>query len=337
MSGTLPEILLRIAAAAAPDGGAGVKAALVAALQEKAAFDAGDIVLLSRNRDPLFFSLGAEGPPIVGRDLVEYVIVHRAPHRLDDLPEAQAFPSTLALLREQGLRSALVVPFRFDEPGMAGASGVLALARTHGWAFVGVSLPVLVPLAAMAGLALDHALRLSALGERAHALEVVSPWAAPAAERRQAQEREAAAARPVEDPSAASGVGEEVREALREAREAGRQLRARLAAAEERLLEAERLRDDWAQQAGALRTRTEEQEGAIRSLKREVVGARETAASAAEVAGAREAQIHELEVQLRKVGLELRSHLEAQTPAPAPEERDGPRSVRRSLRGGRSR
>lgn len=295
MSGSLAQVLLRIAAAAAPDGGAGVRAALQAALRDEAAFDVGEIILKRPHREPLVFPLGGASGPLVGPELVDHVLAHGAPYRIDDLPDALAFPVTEARMREHGVRSALVLPFRFDEHGMVEVTGALAVCRTHGWAFVGASLPMVAPLAGMAGLALDHALRLSALGERAHALEVASPWAAPAAEGQQARERTSSAAgeEPVE--------GEPVREALREAREAGRQLRSRLDAAEERLLEAERLRDEWAQRATTLGTRLEEQGAAMQALKREVVGARETAASAAEVAEAHGARVRELEAQLRQV------------------------------------
>ena len=88
------------------------------------------------------------------------------PLRFDDWRDAAAFPDTLARLRRLGLRSVLILPFRFAEPEGPRLRGALAVARRHGWAFVGASLHALAPLCGLAGLAFDQALRLSALTDR---------------------------------------------------------------------------------------------------------------------------------------------------------------------------
>jgi GAF domain-containing protein len=163
MSGKLAEILLRIAARVAADGGAGVRQELEAALRAAAPFDAGELVYLRAQGERESFQLGGSEGELLGRDLLAHVLDHGAPHRIDDLRDAAPFPETLERLRRQGLRSALVLPFRFEEPGLLPVTGALAVARAHGWAFVGASLPFLGPLAGMAGLALAQSLRLSAL------------------------------------------------------------------------------------------------------------------------------------------------------------------------------
>jgi hypothetical protein len=242
MSGSLADVLLRIAAAVAPDGGVAVRSTLDSALGEAAPFDAGEILLGDAEGGHRSFPLrGTEGP-LVGRDLVDHVLVQGAPFRVDDWRDAEPFPETLGRLRSAGLRSALLLPFHFADAGLLRVTGVLALARSHGWAFVGASLPRLVPLARMAGLALDRALRLSALAERAQALERGFRPGEPAA----------AAAVPEAHPVDASSE---------------RELRGRAEEAETRMREAERVRDEWASRAEALRKRVEEQEAEIQELK----------------------------------------------------------------------
>ena len=171
--------------------------------------------------------------------------------------------------------------------------GALAVARRHGWAFVGASLHALAPLCGLAGLAFDQALRLSALTDQAPAFvaprrAVAPPAAAPG--------RESVAA----ELEAARHDAARAAEALREALQAGHTLRDRLDAAEAARLEAERSRDDWARQAGSLGARNEKQAAEILELKRGMAGARETAAAAADVAEAREVRIRELEAELQR-------------------------------------
>ncbi len=164
MSGTLAPLLLRIAAAVDGDGGAAVRGVLESVLQDRAPYEAGEIVYARSPGDHTSYLLGQAREAFLGRDLVEHVLAQGVPLRLDDLREAAPFPETHALLRRLGLRSILVLPFRFGEPDGPRVRGAVALARSHGWAFAGASLPLLVPLAGLAGLAFDHALRLSAPG-----------------------------------------------------------------------------------------------------------------------------------------------------------------------------
>ncbi|HEY6547960.1 MAG TPA: GAF domain-containing protein, partial [Vicinamibacteria bacterium] len=288
MSGTLAPLLLRIAAAVDGDGGAAVRGVLESVLQDLAPNEAGEIVYARTAGDHVAYLLGQAREAFLGRDLVEHVLAQGVPLRLDDLREAAPFPETHALLRRLGLRSVLVLPFRFGEPDGPRVRGAVALARSHGWAFAGASLPLLVPLAGLAGLAFDHALRLSAPGERAPAPVTappptpVPPVAPEEAPEPKPAESEAAAAEVWSARSAAAAARQEAdaarslaeglraeleaarqdavraAEALREALEAGRALRSSVEAGEAGRLEAERSRDEWAQQAATLRSRAEE-------------------------------------------------------------------------------
>jgi len=270
MSASLPEVLLRIAAAVAADGGAGVRKALEDALLGAMPFDAGELAFVRGHGDTWRQPLGATEGPILGRDLLEHVLAHGASYRIDDWRDAEPFVETLGLLRARALRSLLTVPFRFEASGVPPVTGALAIGRSHGWGFVGASLPLFVPLASMAGLAFDRALALTTLRERAQALESVSPRT--------------------------HGIASSRTSTLREAREKSRELHLRAEAAEARCLLAERSRDDWAQEAAALRARTEEQGAEIQSLRRGMAGARETAVEVEEAAR----RVASLEDELRR-------------------------------------
>jgi hypothetical protein len=155
MMRTLPEILLGLAACAKGDGGAGVRHFLHGALSEASPFDAAEIVL--RRGDLLAQARLEGGHSFLGRDLLDHLLDRDTPFRIDDLSEAAAFPEGRARLEAEGLRSLLALPSRFED----GLAGAVVVARRYGWAFVGTSLPVMLPLAAMAVLALDRALALS--------------------------------------------------------------------------------------------------------------------------------------------------------------------------------
>jgi hypothetical protein len=161
MSATLADVLLRLAAAVSGDGGHGVLRVLDEILADAAPFDAGELAFL-RGETVERYPVGPEPGPLVGRDLMEHVMTHAASFRIDDLHEVDAFPEAAQHLRARGMRSLLVLPFRCGgPPGSEG--GVLAVGRRYGWAFVGTSLPIVGPLAALAGLALDRSLALTAL------------------------------------------------------------------------------------------------------------------------------------------------------------------------------
>lgn len=281
MSASLTEVLLRIAAAVAADSGAGVRKALEDALFWAVPFDAGELALVRSHGDTWRQPLVATEGPILGRDLLEHVLAHGAPYRIDDWRDAEPFVETLGLLRARALRSLLTVPFRFDAPGVPPVTGALTVGRSHGWGFVGASLPLFVPLASMAGLAFDRALALTTLRERAQALESVSPRSArrhpedhrrdaptPAAEageeaegrraalqeaRRTAAERERERDQARAGAEAARQEAERTATALREAHGQGRDLNTRAEAAEARLRE--------------LQERVSELEGTIRALE----------------------------------------------------------------------
>jgi hypothetical protein len=159
MIATLSEILLRLAASAGGDGGAAVSRTLEGVLSEAAPFDVAEMALRNE-RGVTRIGLGEGGHFFIGDDLLHHVLGLGEAFRIDHLEEARAFPSTCERLAAQGLSSALVLPARFE----GGPEGVLALARRHGWAFVGASLPILSPVARMALLAVDRSLTLTALG-----------------------------------------------------------------------------------------------------------------------------------------------------------------------------
>jgi hypothetical protein len=314
MISPLAEVLLRIAAAVAPDGGTGVRKALEAVLREAAPFDAGEIVFVRAHGEHIHLPLRGDERPLLGADLVAHVLAHGAPYRVDDWPDALPFAQTYDELRARDLRSALVLPFRFEAAGTEALLGVLGVARAHGWAFVGASLPLLVPLSGMAGLAVDRALALSALAEQAEVLEPVSAGGASPREGQPGGETKRV------EIEADRVEADTVAEGLRQARNAARELLSRAESAEQRLLEAERARDDWADKAANLQARLSEQKGELQSLQRAVAGARETAAAAADLAEAREVRARELEASVRTLEDELR---EARAPAQTPAERRG--------------
>ena len=317
MSASLSEVLLRIAASIAADGGASVRATLEGVLREAAPFDAGEVAFVRSQGDTWRQPLGTTDGKILGFDLLEHAIAQGAACRIDDWRDAEPFPEALGLLRARALRSLLVVPFRFDAPGGPPLKGALAVGRSQGWAFAGASLPFLVPLAGMAGLALDRSLVLTTLGERALALEDVSPaWRGaavseapvPAQEeaaegpnplveeaQRMAAEREHERDRARDEADTLRRDAEGVATSLREERAKGRDLLLRAEAAEERLLLAERSRDEWAQKAASLRTRNDEQGAEMETLRRGMAGARETAASAADMAESGQGRIRQLQ------------------------------------------
>jgi hypothetical protein len=164
----LADSLLALAAAIDGDGGQGVCHTLSALLRDTAPFDAGEVVL--RHGDGFHrYPFGTDERPVAGDDLVSHVLAGGAPLRLDDARDLEPFPDTRERMAQGGFKSALVLPLgtvlHVQAPHHAASpNGVLVLARRHGWAFVGASLHFLGPVAAMAGMALDRSLALTALG-----------------------------------------------------------------------------------------------------------------------------------------------------------------------------
>jgi len=164
----LADSLLALGASIDGDGGHAVCRTLATLLRDTAPFDAGEVVL-RQEQGFHRFPFGGDERPVAGDDIVNQVLNNGAPLRLDDQRDLEAFPETRDLLAKGGFKSALVLPLGTilhvpGPPQGASSNGVLALARRHGWAFVGASLNFLGPLAAMAGLALDRSLALTALG-----------------------------------------------------------------------------------------------------------------------------------------------------------------------------
>lgn len=172
--------LLALAGAVAPDGGRAVGQTLRALLQQAAPFDAAEAVL--RRREGWAHCRLDEGEArIAGEDLLAHVVRLRAPLRLDDLPEAAAFPETHRRLSALNLRSLLAIPFSAGsdpdglelsgDPAARGPEGAVILARRFGWAFAGTSLHFLWPVAGLAGRAFELAVALTALTDRTGGLE----------------------------------------------------------------------------------------------------------------------------------------------------------------------
>ncbi len=172
--------LLALAGAVAPDGGRAVGQTLRALLQHAAPFDAAEAVL--RRREGWAHCRLDDGEAqIAGEDVLAHVVRLRAPLRLDDLPEAAAFPETHRRLSALNLRSLLAIPFSAGtdadgaplsgDPAARGPEGAVVLARRFGWAFAGTSLHFLWPVAGLAGRAFELAVALTALTDRTEGLE----------------------------------------------------------------------------------------------------------------------------------------------------------------------
>lgn len=327
MSTSLSEVLLRVASAIAADGGASVQAALEGVLRDAVPFEAGEVVVVPAHGEAAWRQpLGAAETKVLGNDLLAHVVAHGAAYRIDDWRDAEPFAETLGLLRVHSLRSLIVVPFRCDRPEGPPLAGALALGRSHGWAFVGASLPLLVPFAAMAGLALDRARVLTGLAERARPVEAPSPVPLPVSEppasspfppapdpveevasrlglaieqaRQAAGERERERDQARGEREALRREVEEVARALRDEGAKSGDLRSRAEAAEARLREAEGSRDEWAQKAASLQAQVTEGGASIESLRRELAGLQETAAGAGARAEEGQARIRELQEQV---------------------------------------
>ena len=175
----LADSLLALAASIDGDGGHAVCRVLASLLRDTAPFDAGEVVL--RHGDGFHrLPFGGDERPVAGDDLVNQVLAHGAPIRIDDPRDLEPFAETRERMARARLKSALVLPLgtilHVQAPHPAASpNGVLVLARRHGWAFVGASLHFLGPLAAMAGLALDRSLALTALGHPAGLEGVADP------------------------------------------------------------------------------------------------------------------------------------------------------------------
>jgi hypothetical protein len=165
----VPAKLLALAASVSWDGGDGVLRTLRQILKEDAPFDAGEVAL---QRSPGFqrWTLTDDPEPVAADDLLERASTADGPIRIDDILEVRFAPLTRERMIERGLRSCLVLPLS----GAGGPEGAIVVAREHGWAFAGVSLHTLWPVASMAGLCLARAVALTALKRDADAVRVSS-------------------------------------------------------------------------------------------------------------------------------------------------------------------
>lgn len=154
----LTEALLGLVSATSWDGAQGLVHALGEAMAAGTPFDAGEVAFAQ----PVEFrrwSFTEAETDIVAADLLMHVGVCGKPLVVDDLPELEEFPATLANMREQGLQSLLLFPLA----PAGGPVGAIVLARRFGWAFAGAPIGYLWPLARMGGLCLERSLALTAL------------------------------------------------------------------------------------------------------------------------------------------------------------------------------
>jgi hypothetical protein len=156
MMASLDQHLIALAAAVGPDGGDGVLRVLRDVLRALAPFEAAEVALLNPAGFRRF-TLTDDVEPIVAEDLLLDVSNRPEVRRFDDPAGLDVFPRSRERLLRRGLKSLLVLPL--SQAG--GGKGAVVLARDHTFGFVGASLRVLVPVAAMAGLALDWARALT--------------------------------------------------------------------------------------------------------------------------------------------------------------------------------
>lgn len=156
MMASLDQHLIALAAAVGPDGGDGVLRVLRDVLRTQAPFEAAEVALMHPAGFQRF-TLTDDVDPIVAEDLLLDVVNRPEVRRFDEAAGLDVFPRTRERLVRRGLKSLLVLPL--SQAG--GGAGAVVLARAHSFGFVGVSLRVLVPLAAMAGLAFDWARALA--------------------------------------------------------------------------------------------------------------------------------------------------------------------------------
>jgi hypothetical protein len=165
----VPAKLLALASSISWDGGGGVLRALRQILLEDAPFDAGEVAL---SRPPGFqrWTLTDDEEEVAADDLLERAASAEAPIRIDDVLDPGFAPVTRERMARRGLRSCLALPLG----GAGGPEGAIVVAREQGWAFTGVSLHTLWPVASMAGLCLARAVALTALKRETETLRVSS-------------------------------------------------------------------------------------------------------------------------------------------------------------------
>jgi hypothetical protein len=127
-------------------------------LRAAAPFDAGEVAVAC----PIGFerwTLSTDEQPVAGEDFLLHLTARRQVVRIDEPSAAEPFRRTRAALQRAGLQSLLALPFA--APG--GLEGAIVLARSYPWAFVAAPLRLLLPVARMAGLALEHSRALGRL------------------------------------------------------------------------------------------------------------------------------------------------------------------------------
>lgn len=164
---SLEERLLALAASVTWDDGDQVIRTLRPMLEEGAPFHLGEVAL-ARPVGHARWTLTDDEASIAADDIL--LALESEPLRIDDVPEASAFPRTQARMREASLRSLLVLPMSaFGGPG-----GAIALGHRNGWAFVAAPLYLLTPVASMTGLCLERASALTALRKEVETLRAVT-------------------------------------------------------------------------------------------------------------------------------------------------------------------
>lgn len=156
MRASLDQHLIALAAAVGPEGPEGVLRVLRDVLRAHAPFEAAEVAL-AHAAGFQRFTLTDDEQPVAAEDLLLDVSNRPEVRRFDEPAGLDVFPRSRERLVRRGLKSLLVLPL--SQAG--GGKGAVVLARDHTFGFMGASLRVLVPVAAMAGLAIDWARALA--------------------------------------------------------------------------------------------------------------------------------------------------------------------------------
>jgi transcriptional regulator with GAF, ATPase, and Fis domain len=158
--------LLALFGAVTADGGDQVVRQLTEALAQVTPFDQGEL-LLTLVADVHRRPLGTSSACLAEDDLLQHLVEHPGPFRIDRVSEMKVLPRTRARLAEGRHQSLLALPIVPD----ATLRGAVALAARRPCAFAAVPLQGLTTLASAAGLALLQSLKLTGLHDEQESLK----------------------------------------------------------------------------------------------------------------------------------------------------------------------
>jgi hypothetical protein len=141
------------------DHGDSVLAVLDRFLRAELSFETGEVAVLG----PIGFERYLlSGDPLAGEDILLEARRRGGPLRIDDIRLVSEYPRTRQAMERRGLRSILLVPLG----AKGGLEGWIVLGQDYSFAFAGASMRRLESVAAMAGLALLNAQKLTRLHNR---------------------------------------------------------------------------------------------------------------------------------------------------------------------------